>query len=77
MFCAMKYKPEDAIRATAETTDLPAKLGTTEHGLNESRVDQSRDQYGDDQAGHGKRKSLFRRLCEARATDTDDHAPRK
>jgi P-type Mg2+ transporter len=51
--------------ATAEKTDLLAQLGTTEHGLNELQVGESRDRYGDNKVTHGKRKSLFRRLCEA------------
>jgi P-type Mg2+ transporter len=51
--------------ATAESNAVLAKLDTTEHGLNESQVDASRDRYGDNKVTHGKRKSLFRRLGEA------------
>ena len=63
--------PRDAVNqrlrfaATADSNAVLAKLGTTEQGLNESQVDDSRDQYGDNKVADGKRKSLFRRLCDA------------
>src|SRR5215475_14344580 len=68
---ALEIVPRDEINqrlrfaATAESNAVLAKLGTTEHGLSESQVDASRDQYGDNKVTHGTRKSLFMRLCEA------------
>jgi len=51
--------------ATAETEELFAKLGTGLEGLAESRVEDSRDEYGDNNVTRGKKESLAKRLAKA------------
>jgi Mg2+-importing ATPase len=51
--------------AEAEIDALYHKLGTTQEGLSETLVTTSRDQYGDNKITHGKKVSLFERICKA------------
>jgi len=51
--------------ATAEKAALFSELGTTSSGLTEEQVDLVRDQYGDNTVSHGKKKSLFLKICES------------
>jgi Mg2+-importing ATPase len=51
--------------AGAEIDALYSKLGTTQEGLDETLVAASRDQYGDNKVTHGKKASLFARICKA------------
>ena len=51
--------------AAAETKALYKKFGTTEEGMSETLVETSREQYGDNKVTHGKKVSLFKRICTA------------
>jgi len=51
--------------ATADAEALYEKLGTTAVGMSESRVETSREQYGNNKVTHGKKVSLFNRICTA------------
>ena len=51
--------------AAAEREALFDKLETTFEGLNETLVDAYREYYGDNKVTHGKKVSLFKRICMA------------
>jgi Mg2+-importing ATPase len=48
--------------ASAESMELFDKFGTSQNGLDEESVDESRDLYGDNKVTHGKKDSLMKRL---------------
>lgn len=51
--------------ASAETGLLLTRLGTTPEGLTNTQIETSREQYGSNTVTHGKKVSLFQRICEA------------
>lgn len=51
--------------SAAQTDALLARLDTTMQGLNEEQVEESRDQHGENIVTHGKKVSLFERICSA------------
>ena len=48
--------------ASAEISELFNRLGTKSEGLNETRVEEYREQYGDNRVSHGKKISLPKRV---------------
>ncbi|MCL1861054.1 MAG: magnesium-translocating P-type ATPase [Proteobacteria bacterium] len=51
--------------AASEKEILFNKLGTTLEGLNEALVDDAREKFGNNRVTHGKKDSLFKRICKA------------
>lgn len=51
--------------AAAKPADLFTELGTTESGLTAEQAKASRELYGDNRVSHGKKTSLFKRICQA------------
>lgn len=51
--------------AAAQKEELFAKLGTTQEGLSEALVENSRKRYGDNKVTHGKKVSLLRRVAQS------------
>ncbi|MDR0923602.1 MAG: magnesium-translocating P-type ATPase [Hungatella sp.] len=51
--------------AASKADILLDKLGTAQEGLNDALVEASREKYGDNKVTHGKKKSLFHRICTA------------
>ena len=51
--------------AAAEIEELFAKLETGQEGLTEARVEDARDEYGDNNVTRGKKESLAKRLVKA------------
>jgi len=53
------------LAATNELDAVFEKLNTTAQGLSEDMVEEAREQYGENKVTHGKKVSLFRRICGA------------
>ncbi|MCL2140147.1 MAG: magnesium-translocating P-type ATPase [Dehalococcoidia bacterium] len=50
---------------SSDIKDLFEKFGTKVEGLSESLIEESRDQYGDNNITRGKKESLFKRIASA------------
>lgn len=51
--------------AVSEAEDLLTKLGSTQEGLSEDLVEDSREMYGDNKVTRGKKISLFKRIYDS------------
>ncbi|MCF2673326.1 magnesium-translocating P-type ATPase [Fusobacterium varium] len=51
--------------ANSDITDILKRFGSTIKGIEKERIKLSREKYGKNKVTHGKKKSLFKRICDA------------